>query len=103
MYIHPANTGTNLVDSNLLLREAQATHPLYALTDAVIAKLRGKNEIVYACPQNCTEFWAVATRPAAANGLGFSTATAEIALAKSNASFHCFPTIRVFTLNGGGW
>lgn len=91
MYIHPANNGTNLVDSNLLLRGAQATHPLYALTESFVANLRLQNEIVYACPQNCTEFWAVATRPVAANGFGFSTATAEIALAKIERLFPLLP------------
>ncbi len=87
----PTNAVTNLVDSNLLLRGAQPSHPLFALTDAVVAKLRLRGERVYACPQNCTEFWAVATRPVSANGLGFSTAQAEIELAKIETLFPMLP------------
>lgn len=82
MLLPPANVVTNLVDSNLLIRGAQVSHPLFALTDAVVANLRLRGERVYACPQNCAEFWAVATRPVSANGLGFSTAQAEIELTK---------------------
>jgi predicted nucleic acid-binding protein len=91
MLLLSANVVTNLVDSNLLLRGAQVSHPLFTLTDAVIAKLRLRGERVYACPQNCTEFWAVATRPVAANGLGFSTAQAEMELAKIETLFPMLP------------
>ncbi|MDQ2798848.1 MAG: PIN domain nuclease, partial [Armatimonadota bacterium] len=45
----------------------------------------------YACPQNCTEFWTVATRPIYANGLGFTTAQAEIELAKIETLFPLLP------------
>ena len=82
---------TNLVDSNLLLRGAETTHPAFAVADAAVAKLRLQNESVYVCPQNCTEFWAVATRPTPANGLGLSTVQAEIALAKIEALFPMLP------------
>jgi len=87
----PSGVITNLVDSNLLLRGAQTTHSMFAVADAAVAKLRLQNESVYVCPQNCTEFWAVATRPTQANGLGLSTVEAEIALAKIEALFPMLP------------
>ena len=71
-----------LADSNLLLRGAQPTHPLFPVADAAVAKLRLRGEVVNACPQNVTEFWAVATRPVAANGLGFTTAKADAELSR---------------------
>ncbi len=82
---------TNLVDSNLLLRGAQNTHPMFAVADGAIAKLRQRNELVYICPQNCTQFWAVATRPTQANGLGLSTVQAEVALTRVEALFPMLP------------
>ena len=82
---------TNLVDSNLLLRGAQTTRSMFAVADAAVAKLRLQNEAVYVCPQNCTEFWAVATRPTQANRLGLSTVQAEIALAEIETLFPMLP------------
>lgn len=87
----PSGVITNLVDSNLLLRSAETTHPTFAVADGAVAKLRLQNEAVYICPQNCTEFWAAATRPIQANGLGLSTVQAEIALAKIEALFPVLP------------
>ena len=84
---------TTLVDSNLLLRGAQLAHPQFLVADNAVAKLRGRGDIVYACPQNCTEFWAVATRPLSANGLGFTPAEAEIQLAKIEYLFPLLPDI----------
>ena len=91
MLLLPSGGVTNLVDSNLLLRSAQTTHSMFAVADGAVAKLRLQNEGGYICPQNCTEFWAVATRPAQANGLGLSTAEAEIALAKIETLFPMLP------------
>jgi predicted nucleic acid-binding protein len=79
------------VDSNLLLRIAEAAHPLHSTTLRVLSILRGQRHTLYVCPQNCTEFWAVATHPVAANGLGFSTAQAEIELAKIETLFPMLP------------
>ncbi len=86
-HILPTKIVTNLVDSNLLLRGAQPTHPLFAVVDRFVASVKARGEIVYACPQNCTEFWAVATRPLSANGLGLTTSQAEIELAKIESLF----------------
>lgn len=40
--------------------------------------LRARNEVLYIVQQNIVEFWAVATRPISANGLGFTTEQAAV-------------------------
>jgi predicted nucleic acid-binding protein len=61
-----------LVDTNVLLRSAQPTHPLCSAATHSISTLLKQKETVFFCPQNIAEFWNVATRPADVNGLGFS-------------------------------
>lgn len=61
-----------LIDTNILLRSAQPTHPLYPIAIHAVSTLLKRNETVFFCPQNIAEFWHVATRPTSANGLGFS-------------------------------
>ncbi len=89
----PQSAVKNLVDSNLLLRSVQSAHPHFAAAEAAVAKLRLRGDSLYACPQNCTEFWAVSTRPASANGLGFTTVEAEVELAKIESLFPLLPDI----------
>lgn len=88
MRISPFDT---LADSNLLLRFAELAHPFNLIARQAIRKIRRRGGVVWACPQNLTEFWAVATRPISANGLGFSTAQAEIELAKIETLFPLLP------------
>jgi len=76
-----------LVDTNLLLRFVQPKHPLNRVTVEAIRKRREEGGVVRACPQNFTEFWAVATRPLSANGLGFNTSEAERELARIESLF----------------
>jgi predicted nucleic acid-binding protein len=61
-----------LVDTNILLRSAQPTHPLCPQATHAVSKLLRQEHGVFFCSQNIAEFWNVATRPAAVNGLGFS-------------------------------
>ena len=63
-----------LVDTNVLLRRTQPDHPSYTLAVESVAKLLAAGDPVYFTLQNVTEFWNVATRPAANNGLGLSVA-----------------------------
>ena len=69
-----------LLDTNVLLRLAQPHHPSAPVAARALRALRANNEMLHITQQNIVEFWAVATRPIDANGLGFSTeqATAEI-------------------------
>ncbi len=61
-----------LVDTNILLRSAQPTHPLCSQATSAVSKLLRQKDAVFFCAQNIAEFWNVATRPAEVNGLGFS-------------------------------
>jgi len=63
-----------LVDTNVLLRRTQPDHPSHAVAVESVARLLATGEPVYFTFQNIAEFWNVATRPAANNGLGFSVA-----------------------------
>ncbi|MGA2169309.1 MAG: type II toxin-antitoxin system VapC family toxin [Terracidiphilus sp.] len=69
-----------LLDTNILLRLAQPHHPSAPVAARALRALRANSEMLHITQQNIVEFWAVATRPTAANGLGFSTeqATAEV-------------------------
>jgi predicted nucleic acid-binding protein len=66
-----------LIDTNILLRLLQPHHPHSAVAERAVRTLRTRNESLNVTPQNLMEFWAVATRPTSANGLGM---TVEIAL-----------------------
>jgi predicted nucleic acid-binding protein len=65
-----------LADTNVLLRRTQPDHPSHGLAVESVARLLSSGEAVYFTLQNMSEFWNVATRPTANNGLGFSVALA---------------------------
>ncbi len=60
-----------LADTNILLRSVDPLSQLHHTASEAIALLLGKGEQVCLAPQNLVEFWAVVTRPVAANGLGW--------------------------------
>jgi predicted nucleic acid-binding protein len=64
----------SLIDTNILLRSAQPSHPLCLQATQAVSKLLREKASVFFCSQNIAEFWNVATRPTAVNGLGFSQA-----------------------------
>jgi predicted nucleic acid-binding protein len=76
-----------LVDTNVLLRSAQPSHPMYndAVNSTTTLKLQG--ETLYVLSQNLVEFWVVATRPLDVNGLGMSVDEAEQELQKLKSFF----------------
>jgi predicted nucleic acid-binding protein len=59
-----------LVDTNVLLRRAQPTHRDCGVAIQSVADLLARGIALHFTPQNLIEFWSVATRPAASNGLG---------------------------------
>lgn len=65
------------LDTNILTRAAQPAHPSHKETLDALAVLRKRGEDLCIVPQNLYEFWVVATRSAAANGLAMSIAQAE--------------------------
>ena len=64
---------TVLADTNVLLRSLYPEHPQYSAAENALAALRLRGDSLCMAPQNLIEFWAVATRSRADNGLGMST------------------------------
>lgn len=61
-----------LVDTNVLLRSVQPSHPMHGPAVRTIASLMRDAESLVITPQIVAEFWNAATRPAEQNGLGWS-------------------------------
>jgi predicted nucleic acid-binding protein len=61
-----------LVDTNFLLRFVDRNSPLNTIVRNVRKKLRANGAQLTITSQNCREFWNVATRPTAKNGLGLT-------------------------------
>ena len=68
---------TFLVDTNVLLRSAQPSHPMYAFSVNATNTLLGRGEELCIAPQNLIEFWNVYTRPVERNGLGHTVTEAS--------------------------
>jgi predicted nucleic acid-binding protein len=76
-----------LVDTNVLLRGLDRNHPnCRTVRRAIIALRRDGAELCIAA-QNLVEFWAVATRPVDANGLGMSPSWAAAQLVRMRRLF----------------
>ncbi len=73
---------TYLLDTNILTRAADSAALQHRVAVEAIVLLRRANHSLSICPQNVIEFWAVATRPVDANGLGWSRGTASRARAR---------------------
>jgi predicted nucleic acid-binding protein len=65
-----------LADTNILLRWVTPADPQHSLAVDSVKALQRRGEVVHITPQNLIEFWGVATRPVAVNGLGMSPAEA---------------------------
>ena len=82
-----------LVDTNVLLRFADRTHPLHPRVRAAVRTLRAEGHRLQATSQNCVEFWNVATRPADKNGLGLEPADADRLLRLVERLFPVLPDV----------
>jgi predicted nucleic acid-binding protein len=60
-----------LIDTNVLLRSAVSTSARNPAAAGAISSLLAQGDELFLAPQVLTEFWSVATRPAAVNGLGW--------------------------------
>jgi predicted nucleic acid-binding protein len=65
------------LDTNILTRLAQASHPHFATALAAVQQLESAGHALCIVPQNLYEFWAVATRPVTDNGLGLAVPEAK--------------------------
>lgn len=66
-----------LIDTNILLRIAEPSHSQHAAAVEAIRMIRVLAHRPVIVPQVIYEFWAVATRPVEANGLGVDVAEAQ--------------------------
>lgn len=80
-----------VLDSNILLRMAQATHLMHVAATQATTKLLRQGETVHIIPQNLYEFWSVATREAQYNGLGLSIPDGQSELARLKTLFSFLP------------
>src|SRR5579883_599655 len=76
-----------LLDTNILLRGLDRRHPhcRAVLRSLILLRQQGIQPCLAA--QNVVEFWAVATRPVDANGLGMSCAWAAAQIARMKRIF----------------
>ncbi len=56
-----------------------------------MTRLQAESRVLCIVPQNLYEFWATATRPISANGLGLSVAHAQSEIAKFKRFFRLLP------------
>ncbi|MBY0514664.1 MAG: type II toxin-antitoxin system VapC family toxin [Gemmataceae bacterium] len=80
-----------LVDTNVLVRLANAADPLHATAGAAILELHKRGEALSLTPQVLIEFRNVATRPRAVNGLGLTAVEAEAKAAIYETTFALLP------------
>lgn len=71
-----------LVDTNVLLRVVEPSHVQHVQAVRALRTNRQAGHELCLVPQNHYEFWVVATRPLAQNGLSMTTADAEGQLQK---------------------
>jgi predicted nucleic acid-binding protein len=76
-----------LLDTAVLVRLANPSDTLHAVTGRAVAVLEAADEMLCLTPQNLIEFRNVATRPISGNGLGVGPATAAQSAADFEADF----------------
>lgn len=76
-----------LADTNVLLRSIEPRHPMQQIAADSVQLLGQQGESIFLVPQNIYEFWAVATRPVAQNGLDLSPTEAQAEVARFKSLF----------------
>ena len=84
-----------LLDTNILLRLTQPHHPGSRVAAQALRSLRANGEVLHITQQNLVEFWAVATRPIAVNGLGLSADEAATELEALKQFFYLLPEVPI--------
>lgn len=80
-----------LLDTNILLRSVQPSHPMHPEAFRAVGELLSRSEQLSIIPQNLIEFWAVATKPVEANGLGMTVEQAAAEIINLRGLFHLLP------------
>jgi predicted nucleic acid-binding protein len=76
-----------LLDTNIWLRSVQQQSPHHVLAVEALAILLHRGDEVFITAQNVIEFWSVASRPAEANGFGWSVETVRGEVERLQAQF----------------
>jgi len=76
-----------LIDTNVLLRSVQPSHPMHAVAVRALETLLKREEPLFVALQNVAEFWNAATRPIANNGLEFTIEEVQAEVAKIEGFF----------------
>src|SRR3990172_7935885 len=80
-----------LIDTNVLVRSVHVGHAQQASAAAALQRLRDELHEIRTVPQVLYEYWAVATRPADRNGLGFTVEEVDSQMRDFQI---LFPTLR---------
>lgn len=80
-----------VADTNVWLRLADNRSSQHTQARESIVQLLSRDARVFLVPQNLVEFWAVATRPAEANGLGWSAGKAAFEVSRMRSRFELLP------------
>lgn len=77
-----------LIDTNILLRSVDLSHPMNVDVVNAINTLLSRPEQLHIVPQNLIEFWNVYTRPLEKNGLGRTVTEAEAEIKRLKTIFN---------------
>ena len=80
-----------VADTNVWLRIADDRSAQHVEAKECLARLLDRDVKIFLLPQNVVEFWAVATRPQDANGLGWSIEQAASAVLEMRSEFSVLP------------
>lgn len=80
-----------LVDTNVVLRWMETDDPEHELCVRAVDALLSEKVDVCICAQILIEFWVVATRPVAVNGLGLTASEARSRLSETEETFSLLP------------
>lgn len=81
----------HLIDTPLLMRLANTRDSQHSIAQQAIIRLYQQGESLRTAPQNLIEFRNSATRPVAANGLGFTIAQVETLASGYETAFPLLP------------
>lgn len=87
----PLQTQTYLVDANVLIRYLEESDVRHTAAVNAIEGLIAQGHTLYLTSQSIIEFWAVASRPADVNGLGWDLARCNAALPLLLAALEFLP------------
>ena len=80
-----------LLDANILLRVSDASSPDHTRCAQALLRARSSGHKLFWCAQTMIEYWVVATRPVAVNGLGLTPADVELNLQGFDLLFTFLP------------